>query len=159
MPKRRMSRDQLGRYLMHRLDRELVKALGADRYQPKLFALLCDEFLMLTDDPWAQLEIRRRCAGRQFALAEAHGRGLRDLDRLFNAQRKLGYSSLQDELGHLGLYARALADRGHSDRARTLIREFAERVDRLHAETASYRKAIPKIMRRLSKTKRSAGRA
>jgi hypothetical protein len=138
--------ERRGRDLARRFDWTFVAALKADRYDPDLFASLCKQLLSETDDPWEQLEIRRRCAGRQFALAEAHGRGIRELARLFNAQRALGYSSLNDECGHLGLYAHTLAKRGHPAQARALLREFAERVDRFHTESGHMRKALKQMI-------------
>src|SRR4051812_16496415 len=81
-----------GRMVARRLDTELLKQLRAERYNPNAFPALLEELLSRTDDHWERLELRRRCAGLQLALAEYRGRGLRELTKLFKEQEKLGYS-------------------------------------------------------------------
>ncbi len=143
------AREHRSRVVGKRLDTEFLKDLRAERYNPKAFPALLEEFLSQTVDHWERLELRRRCAGLQFALAEYHHRGLKELTKLFKEQETLGYSSLDDECGHLGLYAKVLADHGKPTEARALLREFAQRVDKLRGELGYMHEYLARAIKQL----------
>jgi hypothetical protein len=128
------------------LDREIVKQLCAEHYDARAFERVLAEQLPKIRDPWEQLELRRRCAGLQLALAVERGRGDAEVRRLFNKQRQLGYSSLDDEFGHLSVYC--ATSLGHGD-ARALLKEFAKKVATLRREAGFMQKAVAKALARV----------
>jgi hypothetical protein len=149
MAKKLTRREGVGVKAAKRLDEELIKQLEADRYDPRAFPRVLTELVNWTDDPWEQQECRRRCAGRQLLLAVHHHRGLGELSRLFGKQKKLGYSSMDDEFSHLSVYCHALARRGQRALARAMLRDFADRIEELRKEAGFMRKAVARTIDRL----------
>lgn len=151
MGRKQTQRESRGRNIARLLDREQVKQLAADRYDGRAFAKILEEQLPKTSDPWEQLELRRRCAGAQLALAVEHDRGIPELRRLFNKQRRLGYSSLDDEFGHLCKYCSAPLG---SDEVRALLREFETKVATLAQEAKHMQKAVAKELKEVGHRRR-----
>lgn len=145
----RSQRERRGLRAAKRLESELVGQLGAHRYDPVAFDRVLQELLSRTNDHWEQLELRRRCAGAQLALAVLSYRGISEITRLFAKQRRLGYSSLNDECNHLCLYAGAMAGRGRRAASRALLRGFLDRVSTSRKEATFMQGYLTREIRRV----------
>ena len=141
------ARDRRGRALGRALDMAYIAALEAGCYDARAFDAWRDKALAATDDPWERLETLRRHASRSLALAQDYGRTMRELSRLFEAQRRLGYSSDHDEYLSIVLHARALG--GRKAAARRLLAGLEHRLAERDRAIRHLRKTIKQDMRRM----------
>jgi hypothetical protein len=132
------------------LDWTYVSGLLAERFDPRLFDAWRDKWLAKAGDEWERLEILRRHAQRCWTIAEHHGRPLREISRLFEAQRRLGFSSPGDEYHHIWFYAMVLANHGKRAEGRRLLKEIAARFEVLHRDLDELRRTLAKDIRRFA---------
>ena len=129
------------------LEKVFIEHNRLPRYDAHALDALRDRFLAKTNDPWERMDILRAHAKMAFGAAVSHGRGLRELTRLFEAQRRLGFSDDLDEWLSIGLYARVLVDHGKRVATRRLLEKLTQRLAKRYGILGYIRKTLAKDMR------------
>lgn len=145
------ARDRLGRDLGYALDWAFVAEVKAERYNPRAFDALQDRFLAMTDDPWERLAVLQCVAMRRLGLACDYDRPLREIKRLFEAERRLGYSSSQAEETSVCTFAKALADRGKLEEADAMLVTLEDKLAEQHHMLGHNRRYLAQFKRLLKR--------